>query len=64
MEARQRAMLVKVVARSPAETSRNSLCRSAVGSKENAGASGMPRAGLADAVDFSLVMALSLCTGL
>lgn len=64
MEARQRVMLVKVVAHSPAQTSRNNLCRSAVGSKEKAGGSGMPHAGLADAMDFSVVMALSLCTGL
>lgn len=51
-------MLVKVVAHSPAQTSRNNLCRSAVGSKEKAGGSGMPHAGLADAMDFSVVTAV------
>lgn len=48
-------MLVKVVAHSPAETSRNNLCSGAVGSQENAGGSGMLQVGLADAGDFSLL---------
>lgn len=52
-------MLVKAVAHSPAET-RNSLCSDAVGRQKNAGARGMLRAGLADAVDFSLLMGFSL----
>lgn len=53
-------MLVKAVAHSPAETRRNPLCSDAVGRQENAGARGMLRAGLADAVDFSLLMGFSL----
>lgn len=40
VEARQRVMLVKAVAHSPAEARRNNLCR-AVGRQENAGGSGM-----------------------
>lgn len=59
MEARQRVMLVKAVAHSPAEAGRNNLCR-AVGRQGNAGASGMLCAGLARAVDFSLLTGLSL----
>lgn len=59
VEVRQRVMLVKAVAHSPAEAGRNSLCR-AVGRQENAGGSGMLCAGLADAVDFSLLTGLSL----